>query len=130
PPRSAPEASIRHRRAWIRLPTGRAGRPWNSTWVAGPRGVCWTAWVWGLVVRLSEQFRGVDADQLGVGLDPAVVDADAVFAIVGIGVHGGPEVGELQAEDHIGIAHHRRRTAEIMGLGEIHAAALIDHLRL
>ena len=64
------------------------------------------------------------------GLTRAAVDADAVLAVVGIGVHDGPEVGKLEAQDDVGIADRRGRTAEIVGLGEVHAAALIDDPRL
>ena len=83
-----------------------------------------------LVIRLGQQLDGVDADQLGVGLDPGAVDADAVLAVVGIGVHDGPEVGKLDTQDDVSIADRRGRTAEIVGLGEVHAAALIDDPRL
>ena len=53
-----------------------------------------------------------------------------MLAIVGPSVHRGPEVGKLEPEDDIGIAHHRGRTAEVVGFWEVHPAALVDHLRL
>ena len=63
-----------------------------------------------LIVRLGQQLRGVDADELGLGFDPARIDPDAVLAVVDIGVHGRPEVGQLEAEDDVGVADRRGRT--------------------
>ena len=56
-----------------------------------------------LIVRLGEQLDRVDADQLGARLDLGPVDADAVLAVVDVAVHHAPEVGQLHADDDVGI---------------------------
>ena len=61
------------------------------------------------------------------GLIRGLVDADAVLAVVDTGVHHGPEVGELEAEDDVGVGDDARRPrAEMVRLREVHAAALVD----
>ena len=69
-----------------------------------------------------------------ISLVPALMrdllDAVAVLAVVDPGVHGGPEVGELQAHDHVGLADHAGRAAEMVRVREVHAGALVDHRRL
>ena len=84
-----------------------------------------------LVIGLGEQIDGVDADQLRLGLDARIVDAHAILAIVRIGVHRAPEVRKLKADDDVSPRNHgARRPAEIMGVGEVHAVALVDNRAL
>ena len=83
-----------------------------------------------LIVRLRNEIDGADADQLGIGLYPSRVDADAVLAIVDIRVHCPPIVRELHAENDIGIVHGSRRTPQVMGIREIHSPAMVDDDRL
>ena len=83
-----------------------------------------------LVVRLGVELDRVDADQLGVGLDPGLVEADAVLAVVDVAVHHGPEVGQLHADDDVGVGDRRRAGAEMVRLREVHAAAHVDDARL
>ena len=83
-----------------------------------------------LVVRLGQQLRGVDADELGLRLDPARVDADAVLAVVDISVHGRPEVGRALGRGRRRRCRPPSADGEIMRVGEVHPAALVDDLRL
>ncbi len=53
-----------------------------------------------------------------------------MIAVVDPGIHGGPVIRELQAQHHVGLTDDAGGPAEMMGLGEVHAGALIDHRRL
>ena len=53
-----------------------------------------------------------------------------MLAIVDECVNSPPIVGELHAEDNVGIIDGGRGTPEVMGIGEVHPAALVDHDRL
>jgi hypothetical protein len=83
-----------------------------------------------LVVRLGVELDRADADQLGLGLDPGLVEADAVLAVIGERIRHGPEIGQLHADDDVGVGNHRQGRAEMVGLREVHAGAHVDDARL
>src|SRR5438094_417681 len=84
-----------------------------------------------LIVRLGVEVDRADADEPGIGIDARRVLPDAaVLAVVREGIHGPPEIRELEADDDVGVAHGARRRGQVVRGREIHAPALVDDERL
>ncbi len=65
------------------------------------------------------------------GLHPRFKDAVAVvFAVVDPAVHRIPEIGELKAHDHVGVADHCRPRREMVSVREVHPVLLVHHRHL
>ena len=84
-----------------------------------------------LVVGLGVEIDRVDADEFGARLDARRIATYAVIvAVVGKGVHRGPEVGEFHADDDIGVIDRAGLGGKVVRLRKVHASGLVDDFRL